>query len=49
MGFPREWALGSLRMTLGHLTTPEDIATVLDVLPSVVEQQRDASPGEASR
>ncbi len=37
MGLPREWALGSLRMTLGHLTTPEDIATTLDVLPGVVE------------
>jgi cysteine desulfurase len=42
MGFPREWALGSLRMTLGHLTHSEDIATVLDVLPRVVEQLRAA-------
>jgi cysteine desulfurase len=42
LGFPREWALGSLRMTLGHLTTPEDISTVLDVLPRVVEQVRSA-------
>jgi cysteine desulfurase len=42
MGFDREWALGSLRMTLGHLTKPEDIATVLDVLPRVVEQLRGA-------
>jgi cysteine desulfurase len=40
MGFDREWALGSLRMTLGHLTHPDDIATVLDVLPRVVEQLR---------
>ena len=40
LGFPHEWALGSLRMTLGHLTTPEDITTVLDVLPRVVEQLR---------
>lgn len=40
MGLPREWALGSLRMTLGHLTTPEDIATVLDVLPNVVATLR---------
>jgi cysteine desulfurase len=39
---PRDWALGSLRMTLGHLTKPEDIATVLDVLPRVVEQLRKA-------
>ena len=40
MGFEREWALGSLRMTLGHLTHPDNIATVLDVLPRVVEQLR---------
>ncbi len=40
MGLAREWALGSLRMTLGHLTRPEDIVTVLDVLPGVVERLR---------
>jgi cysteine sulfinate desulfinase/cysteine desulfurase-like protein len=40
LGFDREWALGSLRMTLGHLTKPEDIATTLDVLPRAVEQLR---------
>ena len=40
MGLAREWALGSLRMTLGHLTQPEDVATVLDVLPRVVGQLR---------
>jgi cysteine desulfurase len=42
LGLPRDWALGSLRMTLGHLTKPEDISIVLDVLPRVVEQLRDA-------
>ncbi len=42
MGFSREWALGSLRMTLGRLTMPEDIATVLEVLPRVVKQLRKA-------
>jgi cysteine desulfurase len=41
MGLPREWALGSVRMTLGHLTTPEDIATVLEVLPGVVARLRE--------
>ncbi|MFN8598214.1 MAG: cysteine desulfurase family protein [Anaerolineae bacterium] len=41
MGLPREWALGSLRMTLGHLTQPEDIAATLDVLPRVVAQLRE--------
>jgi len=44
MGLPREWALGSLRMTLGHLTQPEDIDTVLDVLPKVVERLREHAP-----
>jgi cysteine desulfurase len=40
LGLDREWAIGSLRMTLGHLTKPEDITTTLDVLPRVVEQLR---------
>jgi len=44
MGLPREWAVGSLRMTLGHLTQPEDIDTVLDVLPGVVERLRQYTP-----
>jgi cysteine desulfurase len=44
MGLPREWAVGSLRMTLGHLTQPEDIDTVLDVLPGAVERLREHSP-----
>jgi len=44
MGLPREWAVGALRMTLGHLTQPEDIDTVLDVLPGVVERLRQYTP-----
>jgi cysteine desulfurase len=42
LGFEREWAIGSLRLTLGHLTKPEDITTVADVLPRIVEQLREA-------
>jgi len=42
LGLDREWAIGSLRMTLGHLTKPEDITTTLDVLPRIVEQLRNA-------
>ncbi|CAG0935659.1 cysteine desulfurase [Thermoflexales bacterium] len=42
LGLERAWAIGSLRMTLGHLTKPEDIATTLDVLPRIVEQLRNA-------
>ena len=41
MGLPNEWAVGSLRMTLGRLTQPEDIDTVLGVLPRVVERLRE--------
>jgi len=44
MGFPHEWAVGSLRMTLGHLTQSEDIDTVLEVLPRVVERLREHTP-----
>ena len=44
MGLPREWGVGSLRMTLGHLTRAEDIDTVLNVLPGVIERLREHSP-----
>lgn len=40
MGFPPEWALGSLRVTLGHITTSEDLEGFLDQLPVLVEQVR---------
>jgi len=40
MGLPREWAIGSVRMTLGHATTEQDIDHVLDVLPHVVARLR---------
>ncbi len=40
MGLPREWAIGSVRMTLGHATTEADIDYVLSVLPQVVERLR---------
>jgi len=40
MGLPREWAIGSVRMTLGHSNTDQDIDHVLSVLPSVVERLR---------
>jgi cysteine desulfurase len=40
MGLPREWALGSVRMTLGHATTEADIEYVLSVLPTVVQRLR---------
>lgn len=40
LGLPREWALGSLRVTLGLGTRPEDVEAFLQVLPGVVETAR---------
>lgn len=43
LGLPREWALGSLRLTLGRHTTPEQINQFLAALPALVEQARQLS------
>jgi cysteine desulfurase len=40
LGFSREWALGSLRVTLGQHTTEEDVTAFLSSLPRLVEQVR---------
>lgn len=40
LGFPREWALGSLRVTLGIDTTPSDVDAFLGSLPGLVEKAR---------
>ena len=40
IGLERDWALGSLRVTLGVGTTPEHIDRFLGVLPGVVERVR---------
>jgi cysteine desulfurase len=40
LGLQPEWALGSLRVTLGKDTTPEDIEAFLDTLPGLVERLR---------
>jgi cysteine desulfurase len=40
MGLPREWAIGSVRMTLGHATTEAEVERVLDALPVVIERLR---------
>ncbi len=39
-GLSRNWALGSLRLTLGRQTIPEHIERLLQVLPSLVEKAR---------
>jgi cysteine desulfurase len=49
IGLPHETAHGSLRLTLGDLTTDEDVDHVLEVLPKVVERLRSMSPLYAAR
>lgn len=41
LGLPREWALGSLRVTLGLGTTRQDVDAFLQALPELVEKARD--------
>lgn len=43
LGYSREWALGSLRVTLGADTTPDQANSLLKVLPSLVEKARNIS------
>ena len=43
LGLTPEWALGSLRVTLGHATSPRDIDAFLEVLPSLIERARQIS------
>ncbi len=40
IGLPREWALGSLRITLGAGSTAQDVDAFLAVLPGLVEKAR---------
>jgi len=40
IGLEPDWALGSLRVTLGKDTAPEDITRFLEVLPHLVERAR---------
>jgi len=40
LGLSRDWALGSLRITLGKDSTPEQIDSFLQSLPSLVEKAR---------
>jgi cysteine desulfurase len=43
MGVPRELALGSIRISLGHETTAEEIDRAAEVLPAVVAKVRQLS------
>jgi len=40
LGLPREWALGALRLTVGRMTTAEDIDVVVAALPGIVQALR---------
>jgi cysteine desulfurase len=40
IGLGRDWALGSLRVTLGSATTPEQVEAFLDQLPVIVARAR---------
>ncbi len=44
MGIPAENAHGSLRITLGRSTTPEDIDHFIKVFPPIVARLREMSP-----
>jgi len=48
MGIPLDWAMGSVRATLGCLNTDADIDYVLEVLPPLVERIRSLSPAAVS-
>ncbi len=44
LGLPHEIAHGSLRLSIGEINTEDDIDTVLEVLPNIVQRLRDMSP-----
>ncbi len=44
IGLPHEQAHGSLRLTLSHENTDEDVDVILDALPRVVARLRELSP-----
>jgi cysteine desulfurase len=44
MGIATEVAQGTLRFSLGHYTTEDDIDYVLAVLPKIVSRLRSMSP-----
>jgi cysteine desulfurase len=44
MGVPHEKAHGSVRLSISHETTDEDIDYILDTLPPIIEKLRNMSP-----
>jgi cysteine desulfurase len=43
LGFTRDWALGSLRVTLGMHTTSSEIEAFLTILPKLIDKLRKIS------
>ena len=48
MGADPRWRAVSLRLTLGHTSTREDVDAVLQVLPGVVARARQAALASAA-
>jgi cysteine desulfurase len=44
MGIPTELAHGSLRLTLGKENTQDDVDTIAQALPGIIEKLRALSP-----
>ena len=40
LGYPRDWALGSLRVSLGQMTTTNEVEGFLETLPKLIQQVR---------
>lgn len=43
LGYPKNWAFGSLRVSIGRGTTPVEIQGFLEILPEKIEQSRNGS------
>jgi cysteine desulfurase len=44
MGVPHEKAHGSVRLSISHETTEEDIDYIIETLPPIIEKLRNMSP-----
>ena len=44
MGVPHEKAHGSVRLSIAHETTEEDIDYIIETLPPIIEKLRNMSP-----
>ena len=44
IGVPHEKAHGSIRLSISHETTEEDVDYIIETLPPIVQRLRDMSP-----